>query len=132
MNEALVEFLRARLDEDEAAAMENRAWMAFDVKDEDDWMRLMYDPVIGPFGGQSPTRNVATGMYVAKMSNPARVLREVEAKRAILRRCARFINEMDQHPNGLVSPRAVQARHTLAHLTAIYSDHPGYRQEWGL
>lgn len=60
-----------------------------------------------------------------------RPLREVEAKRAIVRRCAGVMNEMDQYPNGLVSPRALLARQTLMWLAAIWSDHPDYREEWG-
>jgi hypothetical protein len=56
--------------------------------------------------------------------------RDVEAKRAILRRCAAHMNEPDQWPNGLVSPRAVLARQALVALADIWNDHPDYRAEW--
>jgi hypothetical protein len=59
-----------------------------------------------------------------------RPLREVEAKRAILQRCAARMNEPDQYPNGLVSPRAVLARQNLSDLATVWSDHSDYRAEW--
>jgi hypothetical protein len=61
---------------------------------------------------------------------PGLVLREVAALRAIVRRCEGCMNEPDQYPNGLVSPRALLARQTLIWLTSIWSDQPDYRQEW--
>ena len=36
------------------------------------------------------------------------------------------MNEMDQYPNGLVSPRALLARQILMWLGAAWSDHPDY------
>ncbi len=121
----LITFLTARLDEDEAAAKKNLAWMHFESK-PGDWTRLMCDPVMGPFGGQTATRDVATGMYVGKMSDPARVLCEVEAKRKIVRRCMAGMDELDVYPNGLLTPRALLSRQTLMDLAAVYSDHPDY------
>ena len=59
-----------------------------------------------------------------------RRLREVDAKRDIVRRCAACMNEMDVYPNGLVSPRAVLARQILMNVGAVDSDHPDYREEW--
>jgi hypothetical protein len=61
---------------------------------------------------------------------PARVLRDVEAKRAIVRRCAARMNEMDVYPNGLVSPRALLARQVLMDAATVWDDHPDYRPEW--
>lgn len=58
------------------------------------------------------------------------MLREVEAMRAVVSRCAARMNEMDVHPNGLVSPRALLARQVLMGLTAIWGDHPDCDPEW--
>jgi hypothetical protein len=69
-------------------------------------------------------RELAAGL------NESRATREVEAKRAILRRCSAHMNEMDEYPNGLVSPRALLARQTLMDLAAVYSDHPDYDPDW--
>jgi hypothetical protein len=77
--------LAARLDEVEAAANRGLSWLPIDPK-PGDWTRLMCDPVMGPFGGQTHIRDVAVGLYVGRMSDPARVLREIEAVRAILAR----------------------------------------------
>jgi hypothetical protein len=60
----------------------------------------------------------------------ARALREATAKRNVVRRCAAVMNEMDVHPNGLVSPRALLARQTLIDLAAVYADRPGYQTGW--
>lgn len=124
MTDDLAAFVRARLDEDEryARAAEPCSWYC----DEEGNVR-------------ADAEYVATGMLGAieeayrvhiVRHDPARVLREVEAKREIVRRCAVWVNEPDQHPNGLVSPRAVLARQNLRDLAAVWSGHPDYRQEW--
>jgi hypothetical protein len=105
----------------EASAKKNLAWMVFHPK-PDDWTRLMCDPVMGPFGGQSATRDVVTGMYVGKMSDPARVRREVEAKRAIL---AMYENVEDDI-------QSITLGDVLIALTAVYSGHPDYDEAWRL
>ncbi len=80
----IIAFIKARLDEDEAAA---KAWL--------------------PFGNP----DAAAREHIARQ-DPGRVLREVEAKREIIRVCGRV--------------------YVLRCLAAVYSDHPDYRQEWAL
>ena len=106
----LVQFLRARLDEDEA-----RARRAIDgprtafVSADEDIEPLLFDE---------------DGVFVL----PARVLREVDAKRQILEEC----EDADRRSNwpdfdgGVFSglDTAVQ------HLALPYADHPDYREEW--
>ena len=139
----LVEFLKARLDEDEAIAR-----TAAD------------DPGIGERweGDHDSVRNadadgsgfIAVGPWEsgvgafgphAACHDPARVLREVEAKRRIMARhkigdpaygwpprscegcgevgeiCDPRVDDIDKCPE-------------LRDLAAVYSDHPDYRQEW--
>lgn len=113
MSDDLVAFLRARLDEDEAAAKlaarEGGTWT------QDDPQR--YPGSISSLGGQvvyaegAPDENQAP--HIAR-HDPARVLREVEAKRAIL----------DEY---LAAPGWPQ---DVVLLAAVYSDHPDYRDEW--
>jgi hypothetical protein len=125
----LAAFLAARLDEEEAEAEKSLAlFIRFDAN-PGDWTRLMCDPVIGPFGGQTATRDIATGLYVGKMSDPARVLREAAAKRAIL--AGHIEVQAWSYPPG-DGDEAVQDELDMAirHLAAIYADHPDYRQEW--
>lgn len=77
--------IRAGLDEDERLAGELAAW-AHGPDDEGafDFDKLIGNPMIGPFGGQSAVRNWGTGQDIAKLSHPTRVLAEAASKRALL------------------------------------------------
>jgi hypothetical protein len=116
----LIAFVRARLDEDEAAA-EKAA-----QRDGDTWqVGLLWDDddvhvdhgnrhVAGPLSRE-------TGQHIAR-HDPARVLREVEAKRALLEghdgvhRC-----EWGEHRGGEFGP----CRQATI-IAAVWSDHPDY------
>jgi hypothetical protein len=106
----LIGFINARLDEDEAAANEVHRPRSCGSVDRDG--EFDPDPIW------------------CSCDYPARALREIGAKRAIVRRCAARMNEMDAYPNGLVSPRALLARQALMDLAAAWNDHPDYREEW--
>lgn len=112
----VVAFLEARLSEDEAAAKAATSWMRFKAR-PNDWTRLMCDPILGPFGGQTARRDIATGLYVGKMSDPARVLRDLAAKRAL----------MAGHEE---TPECQEACPLLRKIAAVYSDHPDYDPGW--
>ena len=139
MTDDLVAFLAARLDEDEAAA---RAAMG--ASDGIWGIRGNISPraastvvtARGEFETGSPDEALHIGFH-----DPARVLREVEAKRRITAlhhpvfedyvdgdgiergsyQCA------EDEPPG--SPDYWPCR-TIRAIAAIYSDHPDYRQEW--
>lgn len=90
--------VRGQLDADERLARELTAWAdgtgrtgggAFEFH------RLLGDPLLGPFGGQSAIRNWGTGQDIAKLADPARVLRDVAAKRAL-------VDRLLAEPHGLV------------------------------
>jgi Family of unknown function (DUF6221) len=106
----LVAFLSARLDEDEAAA--KAAWGI-----EWNWQDLAR-----PFREPS---SVAHTVHIAR-HDPGRVLREVEAKRALLRghegvhRC-----DWGEHRGGEFGPCS-----RVRILAAIYRDHPDYDEDW--
>lgn len=106
----LSEFLAARLGEDEAAAQTAAAKHL--------WDRLRPEP------GLTRDHHDLTGWL-----DPARRLREAEAKRAIL---ALHVPMWPDDPDsstcarcGLAWPCA-----TLRALAAIWSGHPDHRQEW--
>ncbi len=113
----LVAFLRARLGEDEAearlAAREGGTWT------QDDPVR--FPGAISSLGGQvvydegAPDENQAP--HIAR-HDPARVLREVEAKRAIL--AERWGGPDHQDMWEAVS----------RHLAAVYRTHPDYDPAW--
>jgi hypothetical protein len=90
----LTAFINARLDEDEAAAKK-----AIELG--------------------AGVWSLAPHFHTARHS-PARVLREVAAKRAILRL---YDNpKASAHVSGLVL--------AMVHIAAVWSDHPDYRAEW--
>ena len=139
----LAAFLRARLKEDEAAAQSQADWLREREKRPGDWTRFMFDPVIGPFGGQSPLRSIDRGLYVGRMADPDRVLREVAAKRAILvehpirsvrnatcQVCTDVEGTSYLSYLGDEHTKAPPPCPTLRALAAVYSDHPDYQKEW--
>jgi Family of unknown function (DUF6221) len=125
----LVEFLLARLDEDEQAARTAGAdrWRATDsgVYHDD----ASTQP--GPFAIGRYEHLGAEGTHIAR-HDPARVLAEVEAKRRMLEahydyngvcpRCFDFSNKP--------VPRELWPCETVRLLAPPYGDHPDYRQEW--
>ena len=141
----LIAFLNARLDEDEAAAeacpLEN--WYANGPTPGSGY--------IGPFdwylGGRVDAHSgklLAKGIDVhdpehhclvhAARHDPARVLREVEAKRKLLE-LAFDADQTDRTLNAEVAREVPPGELTtgeeiLRVMAAVYSDHPDYRQEW--
>jgi hypothetical protein len=122
MAATLAGFLAARLDEDEAAA---KAWL--------------------PFGNP----DAAAREHIAR-HDPARVLREVEAKRAIIgeqtsdhapveseyggltcRTCVAWQDDEGVHEFGISIPERWPCRVARA-AAAVYSDHPDYDPEWAI
>lgn len=97
----LVAFLNVCLDNDEWIAQQARA-------------DYFTPKVLSIFSAVSDARHVYT-------HNPARVLREVAAKRAILRK---LITDLI---NDLTDETAAWMLKTMAE---VYRDHPDWREEW--
>ncbi|WP_433252904.1 DUF6221 family protein [Streptosporangium sp. CA-135522] len=118
----LIEFLHARLDEDEQAALD---WQRHKRILTDQFMndprrkhvRLRREPVTDA--------QLAEYAYDSRF-DPVRVLREVEAKRQILSAHAPGNNPCDAHD---ASMRSVPCD-TVLLLALPYADHPDYREEW--
>jgi len=112
MTDDLVEFVRARLEEDAGRAEAARA-------------RAEEDGVAGWFRARDVVR--ATGMeqvdaaMLEVHADPARVLREVCFHRGVLDAYA----EADG-----VGGRASGLGGVVRGLAAVYADHPDYRREW--
>jgi hypothetical protein len=126
----VIAFLEARIDEDEAAlrAIEDSSepwrgqWvgdeMNFSLRTRNGWSLARAVTVEGGF----PPGVLA---HIAR-HDPARVLREVEAKRAIL-------DEHAQIPGDGVNftfAEQNRAEDILLALAAVYSDHPDYDSAW--
>jgi hypothetical protein len=130
----LVAFLRARLDEDEATA---RAAFGFDpewqIEAAKNPAHRSYRSVVRSAQSEVITDDIDDGpaVHIAR-HDPARALREVEAKRRIL--------EIHYDYRG-VCPTCFSLRNppiqrepypcdTARMLALPYADHPDYRAEW--
>ena len=117
----IVDFLLARIAEDEAAVERSRRHNAEEVYANDNYGCLLVDPM--------------------------RVLAECQAKRAIVALhkpttledlwgaaradiAKRLVCEYDSSPDSHLGDTTEWPCTTLRHLAAVYADHPDYRQEW--
>lgn len=165
----IVEFLRARLDEDEAwalgasseygrAATSGERWHWQDSDTDED---IKPDPALQgeymdeenalglrsvelyPYGsipGEGPHMILnhvqeiepAVAGHIAR-HDPARVLREVEAKRRIVGLAGPIVEAVPEDDWGETMHETAMAealRPVLRLLALPYADHPDYRQEW--
>jgi hypothetical protein len=118
----LVAFLNARLDEDEATAKASvmPEWMISESGE--------FGYIVAAVGTETTGESIAdawqedVAVHIAR-HDPARVLREVEAKRAMLAELTRW--PFDYRP-GCNDP----IRLFVHLLAAPYSDHPDWRAQW--
>lgn len=138
----IVEFLEARLGEDEEVARDAAGWDSSGlIRDEGLWCRDGVNSVIDSarrmvvYGdGSAPDDSKAD--HIARF-DPARTLREVAAKRAILaqeeaaRSQFEHVKSSTTYPAIEVLIGQVAALATvIRHLASAYSDHPDYQAEW--
>ncbi|MEA1796685.1 DUF6221 family protein [Rhodococcus qingshengii] len=126
----IVEFLEARIAEDEAVAKAARPGPWFHDSNltcgprvpPDDFLMVPEDPsdTISPCNDKIPDQD---SRHIAR-HDPARILCEVAAKRKLIR----SIEGLVQHAYGYDSAGTVEK--VLAPLAAIYSDHPDFNEEW--
>jgi Family of unknown function (DUF6221) len=123
----LVAFLAARLDEDEAVANAAQApapWKAA-VHESDTW--IVTDATGEPLIYDEGTPSLEESAHIAR-HDPARVLREVWAKRKIIEvyEAAAALNDpATDHSIGMATLRMV-----LRSYAIVWSDHPDCRPEW--
>ncbi|WP_145503160.1 DUF6221 family protein [Streptomyces sp. CFMR 7] len=124
MTDALVAFLKARLDDDEQVARQ----AASREQGGASW-RLEGATVLAGDGAPVARHTWADeGVHIARQ-DPARTLREAEAKRRILRAHAKWCEGRCEakYPEG-----GFDAAHywSIKALAAVYADHPDYLEEW--
>lgn len=144
----LIAFLRARLDEDEAAAKAAHLG-PWDLETEVGgfgpvaYVLMPLPPHKGARTGLTRyiplgTQDADTAAHIAR-HDPARVLREVEAHRAILARHAATRGSFQLicpvcWTIGRIDGADLEGDPwpcvTVRHLAAVYSDHPDYDPEW--
>jgi hypothetical protein len=128
----LIEFLTARVEEDKEAALaaggsewtHNPDGMHGAIEDDDSGETVTYHE-------GSPTREQS--IHIVRFS-PARVLRDIEAKRAIIEehRPRTDARDLRSDPCDAHDPITLESEpcDTLRHLAAVYRDHPDYREDW--
>lgn len=129
----IIAFLNARLDEDEATAKAGARRIGMPWRSEPQPGTpggLVLDDLglVGSTGGRYAADHIAR-------HDPARALREVAAKRAIVAEhrqgdndsiwCHRCDPGADMNDD-----RAYYPCFVIQHLAAVHSDHPDYRAEW--
>lgn len=125
----LAAWLTARLDEDERVALAVRA-------DDRRWDWAAGDETVGSAGGSyvacGPWGGDVNAEFAAHIArwDPARVLAEVEAKRAILRLAAKVRAWTDGSAGATAGYAAVVISDSLRALALPYRDRAGYRPEW--
>lgn len=134
----LVRWLGGQLDEDEriARAVEDRSapwdgqWMA----DGNSAVRTYNGHVLFYRHGSGPLKP-GLADHVAEW-DPARVLREIDAKRKVLDWLEDVRAEAVDPENGYVDPERGQDAATLRGVVRMlalpYADRPGFREEWRL
>ena len=136
----LIAFLTARVDDAERCVYSEGdppngviAWLTYREPDGS----MSYTTVAhgrtaaGPWtaGG----RELAPPASVLVVHDPARVLREVEAKRRILARYEDCLARMEDpaYPQSVAADQAREYEDfVLPNLAAVYSDHADFRSEW--
>ncbi|MEU5036573.1 DUF6221 family protein [Streptomyces rubiginosohelvolus] len=120
----LVQFLRDRLedDEQEAAGASPGPWHADAEADE----VLAVDDIVVAEGFALSGRQLrATTHHIAR-HDPARILREVEAKRELIR----LAEAAHDYHETFMSGFAAEMEKALRLFAVAYADHPDYRDEW--
>ncbi|PRY56455.1 DUF6221 family protein [Glycomyces artemisiae] len=116
-------FLEARLTEDEAIATEASPG-PWHLNAEHDEVIAVDDIEVCTAFALSSNQQRNTARHIAR-HDPSRVLREIQAKRALLAIYKHAIETWDIVGDGFrVVERAVVA------LAAVYSDHPDYDPTW--
>lgn len=126
----LIEFLRARLDEDEQVARKATARQ----RDGEHWL-YGHEGGVRTKGGLGVSRRAVPvhGEHIAR-HDPARILSEVDAKRQILTLCEPPLVDVrgpgDSEPQFVPGEGAPWGDDVLRLLALPYADHPNYRPEW--
>jgi hypothetical protein len=134
----LVTFLKEHLDEDEDAAKRVRQpYRLYACEDGHLSEPVRVDDLYGDRDGEydqwedGEDRLPNHHNSWALVYDPARVLREIQAKRQILDDYERALKNSRAHPGDAASAGALLALHGVVKtIAATYADHPAFREEW--
>ena len=122
----LVRWLDEQFDEDERIARAARGHGEGRWRHDSSYPNgYVYDEGVQPvvYDESSPSPEEAEHIAV---HDPARVLREIDAKRDLLR----FAEGIHDHHETFTTGVASRLEKTLRLFALAYADHPGYRSEW--
>lgn len=122
----LAQWLRAQLDADAERARTAAEEYGPDWYYDDGFVLARREDDMVATGSQD-FLDRQQGEHVAEW-DPARVLREIEAKRQIIDQHERYAAERRRMMGGW-DPQSDDSP-VLAALAAVYADRPGYREEW--
>jgi hypothetical protein len=126
----LIAWLTAQVDEDERVALASSPgpWC---LNAEGDEVWAVDDELVAEVHALSSNQLRATAAHIA-LYDPARALREVEAKRVIIAHTALTMALESKEPAGRAVIRGALAAYRVAwrHMVRVYADRPGYRDEW--
>jgi hypothetical protein len=132
----LVRWLGAQLDEDEriAKAATLGPWVQSGIGDYG-WAVDFGRPGAG-VETEDSEQGLADADFIAA-HDPARVLREIDAKRRVIAECAYWNEKLNQeadaapaHPYPCLGEILDAVNPILRALALAYADRPGYREEW--
>lgn len=120
----IVKFLRARLDEDEAGALSasrnGGRWIS-----QEEHVETVEGCLIADFELKSDSSHCSE-------HDPARVLREVAAKRAMIEPFDQAVRKHEWlHDPWHRAIWTLHLRNAIYPLATVYSDHPDYDRKWG-
>jgi hypothetical protein len=133
----LIDFLRARCDEDEAvsARASGSEWdvivpeQPFVVFDVQAYRGRKTQTTVGAVASVA---RVEDRVHIAR-HDPARVLAEVEAKRLVIREWESAKRTAEEDPGDVSAQVAMLALEIAMRAQAtVYEQHPDYRPEWAL
>lgn len=124
----IVEFLKARYDEDEqvARAAASGSWWAVDAGEYGAEVYTTGEVVAASREGGGV--GLEDAVHIAR-HNPDRVLREIEAHRSIVA----FYEALNDHPmrsDAAFHWQRLAMKQTVRKLARIYADHPDFDPEW--
>jgi len=128
MTDDLAAFVRARVDADEAEALAASPGPWHVTAEQDEVLAVDGERVADGFA-LSGRQLRATTRHIAR-HDPARVLRDVAAKRRLLAVHRPYVVEPDQACLGCAGDNVWERCPVLRALAAVYDDHPDYREEW--
>jgi hypothetical protein len=137
----LVEFLRAQLDADEQFALlacAGRSGSSPNVLADGapiPWRDDHRNVWVSGRDSAATAASAGIATHIAR-HDPARVLREVEAKRRIIDRCVYLMGWTDEHDPQVTEHEVTMMRaagsEMLRDLAALFAGEPGYKEAWAV